>query len=111
LGWRLAPLWVEVVAEEGEHLLDVLIEGADDFFAEEGGAEAGLAFEAAGGVGAPGGDDGALSGESVGVVSEEADSFVVECTRVHKYMLAMWRDFSIGKLNIWGGFLVHPEFA
>ena len=134
---------VEAVAEEGEHLLDVLVEGADDFFAEEGGAEAGLSFEAARGVGlveedadladdgtlaaevdgalsavfapgesvvgseaalaggAPGGDDGALSGEGVGVLFEEADGWMVECTSVHKYMLANWRDISIGKLNLW----------
>ena len=114
---------------------------------EAGGAEAGLTFEAASGVGlveedadladdgslaaevdgalsaavapgesvvgseaalaggAPGGDDGALAGEAVGVVGEEADGCMVGCTCGHAYMLANWRDFSIGKLNLWGGFL------
>ena len=82
---------VKPVAEEGEHPLDVLIEGADDVFAEEGGAEAGLSFEAAWGV---------------GLVEEEADRCMGGCPCVHAYMVANWLDFSIGKLN-----MVHPEFA
>ncbi|NLS93199.1 MAG: hypothetical protein GXX96_13670 [Planctomycetaceae bacterium] len=79
---------VKAVAEEDEHPLDVLIEGADDLLPEEGGAEVGLSFEAARGV---------------GLVEEEADGCMVGWTRVHEYMLANWRDFSIGKLN-----MVHP---
>jgi|GEM_PF-2414832 len=55
--------------------------------------------------GSPGGDDGILSGEAVGVFGEEADGFVVGCTHIHVYMLAIRRDFSIGKLNLWGGLL------
>jgi len=92
---------VKPVAEEGEHPLDVLIEGADDVFAEEGGAEAGLSFEAASAGGSPGGDDGALPGEAVGVVGEEAAGWMVGCTSVHTYILAIRRDISTGKLNLW----------
>jgi hypothetical protein len=44
---------VEAAAEEQEHLFDVLIEGADNIFSEEGGAATGLAFHAADGVGFP----------------------------------------------------------
>jgi len=51
------------------------------------------------------GDDGALPGEAVGVVGEEADGWMVVCICVHVYMVANWRDFSIGKLNLWGGLL------
>ena len=138
---------IEAVAEEGEHLLDVLIEGADDLLPEAGGAEASLAFEAARGVGlveedadpaddgslsaevdgalsaavapgesvvgseppsagdAPGGDDGALPSEEVGVVGEEADGWVLFCTLIHAYSIANRRDFSIQELNThdWGG--------
>ena len=138
---------IEAVAEEGEHLPDVLIEGADDLLPEAGAAETGLAFEAARGVGlveedadladdgsqssevdgalsavfargesvvgseppsaggSPGGDDGALPGEEAGVVGEEADGFMVKYTRGHAYMIAIRRDFSIGKLNTWEDFL------
>ncbi|NLS95382.1 MAG: hypothetical protein GXX96_24840 [Planctomycetaceae bacterium] len=109
-----------------------LVEAAADFVDEgavgaevDGALSAGFApgesvvgSEAAPAVGAPGGDDGALSGEAVGVVGEEADGWVVGCTCDHAYMIAIRQDFSIGKLNIWGGFLggggvgifgVHPE--
>jgi len=92
---------IEAVAEEGEHLLDVLIEGADDLLPEAGGAEAGLSFEAASAGGSPGGDDGALPGEAVGVVGEEAAGWMVGCTSVHTYILAIRRDISTGKLNLW----------
>jgi len=62
------PFEIEAVAEEGKHLLDVLIEGADDLLPEAGGAEAGLSFEAARGVGlveedADLADDGSQSSE------------------------------------------------
>jgi len=68
------------------------------------GACPALGSEAALAVGPPGGDDGALPGEAVGVVGEEADGRVVGCTYIHTYMLAIRRGISIGKLNIWGGF-------
>ncbi len=64
---------VEAVAEECEHLLDVLPEGSADLFSELGSLEAGLAADATGGVGlmeedADLSDDGALAAEVDGAL-------------------------------------------
>ena len=60
--------------------------------------------EAAAAVGAPGGDDGALGGEAVGVVAEEVEGVVAGRINVHAYSMPIWADNSIRKVNAWGGF-------
>ena len=66
--------------------------------------EAVVGTEAATLVGAPGGDDGALTGEAVGVVFEVGEGFVALLSSGHAYGLLIERGFSIGELATWGGF-------
>ena len=142
----VGALDVEAVAEEAEHLFDVLFEWPNDVFSEELPVAAVFSYEASGGlglveeeaafvdewavgaevggalsavfapgesvvgseaaaaVGAPGGDDGALGGEAVGVVAEEVEGVVAGRVYIHVYSISICVDNSIRKVNPWGGF-------
>ena len=60
--------------------------------------------EATAAVGAPGGDDGALGGEAVGVVAEEVEGVVAGRVYVHVYSIPICADNSIRKVNPWESF-------